>query len=351
MTKAIISPAPLAIDKVIEELKGSLAEVNAEIGILMHQRVLDISIGNDKLLLQNQSLLDEVGKLKAQLLNMEAKAAQEALLKDEERLTNLCHMLGGDPKEYRDPTFCRKNLADTFPEALGGSNVRQGWSANYHQMTQELLQSDSAYRAWMNHTDSCLLVFAGSTEPGGRTPQSSSGCWLSPAALHIFDLFQSQDKKVFFYTCQPDYKEKATSFRLVVSSLVCQLLRWKPQTLRHNAKEFTSIIESDSWSSREGPKAIRFHTSLLTKVICAMPVDEEIVIVLDRLDLCHEPTHLLLGALTGLLKQRSKGLRVSVIMERISNDYVRSECNVLLNSTADSGLFGRMNWDQMSKGY
>lgn len=33
VTKAIISPAPLAIDKVIEELKGSLAEVNAEIGI------------------------------------------------------------------------------------------------------------------------------------------------------------------------------------------------------------------------------------------------------------------------------------------------------------------------------
>lgn len=356
--KAIISPAQIGIDKVIEELKGSLAEVNAEIGILMHQRVLDISIKSDKLrhqndemLRQNQVLLFEVQELKARLMSMEEKAAQEASQEDEERVTSLCRILGGDPQEYRDPKFCRNNLKETFPEALGDSDVRQGWSANYHQMSQELLRSDNTYRAWMEYPDSCLLVLAGSTEPGGRAPQSSSGCWLSPAALHAFDQFQSQEKNTFFYTCQPDYREKSSSSREVISSLICQLLRWKPQTVRHDAKEITSIVDSDAWSSKDGLTAIRCHISLLAKVLCAMPAEEEIIIVFDRLDLCREPTHLLLRALKNLLKQRNKGLRFLIIMERIIDDYVRGECNAVLVAAADSGIFGRMNWDQLSKGY
>lgn len=356
--KAIISPAPLAIDKVIEELHRSLAEMNAEIGSLLHERVLDIRVTNEKLLANNEELLVknqesllEIRELKTQLTSMKDDAAQKTSHKDDERLSNLRRILGGDSQDHRDPKLCKENLKHTFPDALEDSDVRQGWSANYHQMTQELLRSDATYQAWMEYPDSCLLVLAGSTELGGRAPQSSSGCWLSPASIHVFDHFHLQRKKVFFYTCQPDFREEATSSRLVISSLVCQLLEWKPENLRYNLKDFTSIIESDAWSSKDDPTAIRCHISLLTKVICSIPVEEEIAIILDRLDLCREPTHLLLRALQGLLKHRSSRLRVLVVMERIPHDYVRGECYASLDSAAKLPSFGRMKWNQSSKGY
>lgn len=139
---------------------------------------------------------------------------------------------------------------------------------------------------------------------------------------------------------------------MVTSSLVCQVLQWKPEKLRYKGKEFTSIIESDAWSSKDGPTAIGCHINLLTKAICSTPKEEEIAIVIDRLDLCRERTHLLLRALRGLVKDRSSGLKVLVVMERITDDYVRGECLALLDDAAAAdGLFGRMTWDQSPKGY
>ncbi|KAL9025560.1 MAG: hypothetical protein Q9180_007644 [Flavoplaca navasiana] len=345
MMKAIISPAPLGIDKVIEGLHRSLAEVNAQIGILLHERVLEIRVTNEELLL-------EVRELKTQVTSLKDDEAEKAMHKDEERMMNLRHILGGDPEEHREPRFCKENLKHTFPDALDEPDVRKGSSADYEQMTQEFLRSDSTYRAWMDYPNSSLLVLAGSTKPGGRAPQSFSGCWLSPAIIHVSDHLRSQGTKVFFYTCQPNFMEERTSSRVVTSSLVCQVLQWKPEKLRYKVKEFISMIESDAWSSRDGPTAIRCHINLLTKAIFSMPKDEEIAIVIDRLDLCRERTHLLLGALRGLLKHRSSGLKVLVVMERITDDYVWGECLALLDDAAAAdGLFSRMTWDQSPKGY
>ncbi|KAL8844087.1 MAG: hypothetical protein Q9176_001493 [Flavoplaca citrina] len=68
--------------------------------------------------------------------------------KDDERLINLRYTLGGDPEEHRVPRFCKENLKLTFPDALDKPNIRKGFLADYKQMTQELLRSDSTYRAW-----------------------------------------------------------------------------------------------------------------------------------------------------------------------------------------------------------
>ena len=137
-----------------------------------------------------------------------------------------------------------------------------------------------------------------------------------------------------------------------MSSLVYQVLEWKPEKLRYKVKEFTSIIESDAWSSKDGPTAIRCHLNLLTEVICSVPEEEKFVIIIDRLDLCRERTHLLLRALRGLVKHRPSGLKVLVVMERIIDDYTWGECiDELKNAAADDGLFSRMTWDQEPKGY
>ncbi|KAL8885783.1 MAG: hypothetical protein Q9215_006416 [Flavoplaca cf. flavocitrina] len=175
MMKAIVSPAPLGINKVIKELHRSLAEVNTEIGILLHEHILEIKVRNEELVGRNKELLLEVRELNKQVTSLKDDKAQKAMHKDDERLINLRYTLGGDPEEHRVPRFCKENLKLTFPDALDKPNIRKGFSADYKQMTQELLRSDSTYRAWVEYSNSCLLVLAGSTKPGGRAPLSSSG--------------------------------------------------------------------------------------------------------------------------------------------------------------------------------
>lgn len=356
--KAFTSPAPLAVDKVVQDLHRCLAEVNAEIGFLLHERVLHISNQNDDLRKlskhikkQNEKLEADVERLNAKLASMNEDRTKEMDRTDNENLSDVCRILGGDPPEHRDPDLmCRGTLESAFPEALGDLDISQGWSAHFHQMTSELLESNDAYQDWLKCSPSTLLVFEGVTADGGRARESpSSSCWLSPAVFHIRHRLQS--KSIAFYTCQPDYREKKTTSRLVISSLVCQLLRWKPQVLRNKVKELTAIVKSEDWNSENARIAIPRQFELLKKVLSLLPADEEMTLILDRLDLCREPVHLLLKAFQDLAVHRPSRLKIVVIMERILDSYVRGECMIFLKSGAKHHSFGKMDWDQDQKSY
>ncbi|KAL8919901.1 MAG: hypothetical protein Q9172_004749 [Xanthocarpia lactea] len=378
--KAFTSPAPLAVDKVVQDLHRCLAEVNAEMGFLLHGRVLHISNQNDDLrklsndikkqneelkaevkglraqndhvINQNEELKAEGKGLRAQLASMEEAKAIEMARTDDENLDSLCRVLGGDPEEHRDPNLRRRTLESAFPEALGNLDITRDWSASFHQMTAELLESNTAYQDWLKSSASSLLVFEGATAPEGEARQSSSSsCWLSPAVVHVHHRFQSEGKSIAFYTCQPDYREKKTTSRLVISSLVCQMLRWKPQVLRNKDKELTAIVKSENWNSEDARIAIARQFELLDTVLKLLPADEEIILILDRLDLCMEPVHLLLTDFQQLALHSPRKLKIVVIMERILNSYVRGECMMFLKSGARHHSFGKMGWDQDRKSY
>ncbi|KAL8829319.1 MAG: hypothetical protein Q9170_006224 [Blastenia crenularia] len=340
--KAIIRPAPLAVDEIVEVLHHCLAEVNAEISILLHQRVHGVEARNEKLLF-------EIGELKAQLTIMKETADQGSLRKDGENLEYLRQILGKDLQEYQDPELCRKHLEDAFLEALGAFGVRQDWSANYHQMTSKLLISDAAYRNWRLCASSCVLVIAGSTALQGRAPQSQSGCWLPPAALHVFDILQPEDTtKVIFYTRQPDFKESVTSLRQVVSSLVCQVLAWGPEIVRHTFKELRLTVESDAWSSKDSDVAIACQIGPPTRVISLLPVDKKVTLILDRLDLCREHTHRILQALQSLFEHQPNGVKILIAMREYPTTTSEAKCEIsqnmapnfplMLESTGTSGI-------------
>ena len=356
--KAFTSPAPLAVDKVVQDLHRCLAEVNAEMGFLLHGRVLHISNQNDDLRKlsndikkQNHKLEADVERLNAKLASMDEDRTQEMERIDNENLSALCRILGGDPLEHRDPDLmCRGTLESAFPEALGGPDISQGWSAHFHQMTSDLLKSNDACQNWLKCSASSLLVFEGATADGGRARESpSSSCWLSPAGFHIRHRLQS--KFLAFYTCQPDYREKKTTSRLVIFSLVCQLLGRKPQVLRNKVKELTAIVKSEDWNSEDARIAIPRQFELLKEVLSLLPADEEIILILDRLDLCREPVHLLLKNFQKLAVRRPSGLKIVVIMERIMRDWVRDECIILLKFDPRHHSFSKMGWDQDRKSY
>ncbi|KAL2045968.1 hypothetical protein ABVK25_011893 [Lepraria finkii] len=355
--KAIVSPAPLAVDKAIEELHRSLAEVNAEIGSLLHTRVLAISTQNQNLMAevkaaraQVEASRAEIKGLRVQLTSMEEKEVREKSDQDGQSLRYFSRILGEIPGKQRDPKLYTNSLRNAFPEALEAIDIEPGWSGNYNQMTFDLLQSNAEYQLWMNSPGSSLLVFAGSTEPDGQLSETPL-CWLSPAALHVVNQFSSDRKKVAFYSCQSDSNKDYRSSRLLISSLLCQLLSWQPEMFRHKLKDFETTVESDRWKSKDDRDAMDLHFDLLRRTLDLFPMNEELAIVLDRLDLCQAPKHLFLKALQGLVRHRRDNLKILVVMDRLSDDYERDECRRLLRSSAKYHSLGRMNWDQVRKSY
>ncbi len=357
----MVRPAPLAVDKAIEELHRCLAEVNAEIGILLHKSVRSISFQNESLMAEARNLR-EVAGLRAQMTKMNEDSAQKQSEKDAENLMHYRRMLGEVPCKNRDPGFCAKVLEGAFPIAMEVVGVYAGWSENYVQMTSELLESNAAYQSWINSPSASLLAFAGSTSDEGRASESLSLNWLSPAALYTFNKFTSEGKKVAFHSCHPELKAEPSSSRLVVSSLLYQIFGWKPQMLRHKAREFESDMKSDAWNfkaakedawnSREGLEALEHQFDLLERVLDLFSTDnEQIVLILDRPDLCHGKKHRFLKGLRKLVTRCRVELKVLVIMDKVWDDYERSECRELLHAGTPDHSFGNVEWDQTRTSY
>ena len=338
------------MDKAIEELHHCLAEVNAEIGILLHKRVLDISDRNEDLMAEAKELRTQAEGLQAQLTSMSENAARETSKIDLENIENCRRALGDIPDKHRDSELCRKTLQGAFPEAMGVVEAHSSWSTNYNQMTTEILQTNAAYESWRNCAGSSLLVFSGSTSGEGRASQSSL-CWLSPAALHIFTQFSSEGKRVAFHSCHPDFREQLSSSRYVVSCLLYQIIAWRPEVFRHKTKGFESAVNADTWTSMDIRVALQSHFSLLRRVLDLVSASEDIVLVLDRLDLCEGSKYLLLKALQNLTREIPRGLRIVVTMSRLSYDYDRIECRSFVDSGAEDLMFGKMDWDQRRRSY
>ncbi|KAL8721612.1 MAG: hypothetical protein Q9225_001735 [Loekoesia sp. 1 TL-2023] len=160
VVKAIVSPASLGVDRTIEKLHSCLAEVNAEIGILLHQRVHDIAKLSKDISSKNINLLTEVKVLQTkndelftqnnellhQVRSMKEDAARETLNKDDENLKDFYRTLGDISPKFSDCQLCKTNLADIFPRAFGADESSLDWSGKYVQMTPEYLEGQPSLK-------------------------------------------------------------------------------------------------------------------------------------------------------------------------------------------------------------
>ena len=346
------------MDKEIEELNRCLAEVNAEIGILLHKRILHISNQNDDLMTeakglrkQNDHLMTEVNGLRQQVTKMSEDTAQEMSLREIATLDHLRRLLGTIPIQNTDIATCIKTLESAFPQAMEAPSIDPGWSENYIQMTPRLLRSNHAFQSWGLCPSSSLLVFAGSTSEEGRASPSSSLSWLSPAAMQVYREVSSKGKKVAFHSCHPDLRAEPSSSRLVVSSLLSQLLAWKPKLPQPLVHDFEATVNSADWTSKMDTSGLKHRFGLVENVLSSLPAEEEIFMILDRLDLCIEHKNQYLKAFHRLTRTRSYGLKVVIIMDSIENDYDRGECRDLLSTGAENHAYGDLAWNQIRKSY
>ena len=356
MLKAVVRPASLALDKTTEELQRSLAEVNAEINIMLHKNAREIKHQCHQISQQNESLereardlREEVAGLKNQLTSMSDNATEEASNKDAEALKHIHRMLG-DVSRHGDPVICGQTLESTFPEAMGSTSFSPRRSRNYLQMTIDLLESIPAYRIWKDCPRTSFLMLAGSTQPAGRATQSSLS-WLSPAAVHVANLLTRQKRRVAFHSCVPEIREEPSASRQIASSLIYQVLAWVPEGLRHNSFALESRLNADAWASKEKVKVLKVHFQAVQEVLERLPRGEEVTIILDRLDMYEGYKFQLLKALDGLAIECPIRLKIFITMNRLPSDADGHECRGLLNSVSKPQWFGNLDWDQCRRSH
>ncbi|KAL9631610.1 MAG: hypothetical protein Q9164_005790 [Protoblastenia rupestris] len=353
--KVFVSPASIGLDQAIERVHSCLAEVNAEINIQLHQRVQDIWNKNKHISDQNRELITKVDDLKSQnnnlsqqMRNMEEGAARETSAKDQEYLEDFCRSLGVPPR-FADRQLCRENLAKVFPGAFGEFEDSQNWCGRFVQMSPDVLESSTEFQSWKACSDPSLLVLAGVTAPEGRAYESTWS-WLSPAALHIAQTQSTKTRKIAFFSCHPNVNPEKVSVGLVLSSLLYQVIAWKPEILRHRIGEFDSVVRSDRWNAKDARERSDYQIGILKKLISELLIDEEIVFVLDRIDLYQDhPKSRFLQSIQNLVGSSSSRLKVLIIMEKLWDDIDRGVCRDLVSSGGKCRTFSRLNWDQGRK--
>lgn len=151
----------------------------------------------------------------------------------------------------------------------------------YLQLHERSFKELSQYREWLDNPQSSLLFLSGCTAPGGRKFKSYTHSWLSPASIYIAEGLAEENSKVAFFSCHPDLESSCVTGDVVLSSLIIQALRWRPEILRDKEAHFRQTLESTHHRSRE-----HMLVDLLGEVLLELRDLGTVYLVIDRLDCC-----------------------------------------------------------------
>lgn len=152
------------------------------------------------------------------------------------------------------------------------------------------------YQQWLHHPQSSMFFFSGCTAPEGRKFRYYTHSWLSPAAIYISEDLARQNEKVAFFSCHPGIETTHISGETVLSSLILQVLQWRPEVLREKETQFVATFKSSHHRTKE-----HMLVDLLGEVLLEMRDLGRVYIVLDRLDCCESKIDNITNELTRLI--------------------------------------------------
>jgi hypothetical protein len=186
----------------------------------------------------------------------------------------------------------------------------------YIQMNRSLLQKSEEYRSWISSTESCMLFLSGRTAREGRYYKGLTHCWLSPAAIYLVEDLTREEINVAFYSCHPDLESKPVSAKHIISSIILQVLKRKPQILREKAVQFHSAIRSDPWLEANAVKTqARAMMRLLGSVLEVVKDLGTTFIIIDRLDQCEGQFRVVMDELVRLVGDPTCNVKLAIIAE------------------------------------
>ncbi|KAI9761888.1 MAG: hypothetical protein M1840_001541 [Geoglossum simile] len=344
---AIGKPPSMGIDITVATIHGKLAEVNAEAMVLLHSRNLEISEGVQeqsgiikRLLLINEEQSRELRELReaSQLSRVDSDLKRQQ--EDRDRLEEFRSTLGVlYPSPETELGTCGKDLFEAF---LNTNSSPRKTANRYEQITLELLNEQEAYLDWQRSTSSCLLLLSGITAVGGRLIHSATYSWLSPAAIHIAKQVQNEKGLLVYYCCHPEIRAELHRISDIISSLVLQILRWKPEVLRQNHQRFRSAVQQWQRPGLKPPDraAVQAMVQLLREVLVEFKAEGVVHIVLDRVEQCDCKTHHLMDELAKLAGEQSCSVKIVAIIDGEEWDTSNLEESLLIH------VMKRVGWRQ-----
>ncbi|KAK3690380.1 hypothetical protein B0T22DRAFT_515714 [Podospora appendiculata] len=283
---AVAPKVTIKFDEAATRLYKILAEINAEAMLGLHdntstikQRVISLHDDAKRGELDRKQLLDQNQKLIAQNEELQQKMdeqIQEANRRDREEdmkaLSAFQRLLDVDPHiPATSLTAVKQVLMQVFPNDLHfSSNVPY---TGHLQLNRASLEENPAYQQWRKQPRSSLLFLSGYTEYAGRKLKGTHS-WLSPAAIYIAEDLTRQNANVAFFSCHPDFENPRVPGAAVLSSLVFQVLQWRPAILRNKDAEFRHILATTPPDKRERGLVILLSAALLEmQDMRAVPID------------------------------------------------------------------------------
>lgn len=161
-----------------------------------------------------------------------------------------------------DLSLAKSRLQAAFPN-VKEYDKRAPWSL-YTQMVPAKILSDESFRLWSTSESSSLLFIHGRTMREGRAKTAQSPCWLSPAAIHIFEHLRQQTTSLdtmVYLSCRPNAEYHIERSADVLAMVALRLINTRKQMLKSRVREFRSLVfpktstplqtPSPSWSSSD----------------------------------------------------------------------------------------------------
>jgi hypothetical protein len=218
-----------------------------------------------------------------------------------------------------DVDTCKRTLMRNYPNAT--SYVQRAPATAFLQMNPILLHETKRYQSWLSYPGSSFLFISGATSPEGRRFKGLHDCWLSPAAVYIADKLEKEKQRYVFYSCHPELDSEYTkSAQQIFSSILLQLLAWKPEILREKGVQLRKEVVSKPWHDTVHEKTmIQTMMRTLQDVLYHVKDLGPIYIVIDRLDIYEGQLHCIADEMVRLVNTMDKTCQVKLVVVAETN--------------------------------
>lgn len=264
-------------DDVAQSIYQLLAEVNATANVGLHARTQNIESHVENLLKIQQQLREDNETLQNRL-DRQAKQEDERrfhrleqLLQVSQKLVSISNLhqkislLTSSQVKTSHPGLSlgatKSFLQSAFPETRDCS-PHDPYSI-YEQMYPGTLLSLPTVQAWAVSSSSSLLFIKGHTQSDGRRRSGIPSCWLSPAAVHIYDFYSKEQNRVAFFSCRPGVEHPKPQAVEVLAATALKLVSMRKEILRDILEDLEQIIGAPQASSQNSTVSFVGMTSSL----------------------------------------------------------------------------------------
>jgi hypothetical protein len=152
--------------------------------------------------------------------------------------------------------------------------------------------------------------------------------------------------KLDFYSCHLELDSKTLPTKQVISSIILQILKWKPHILREKAVQSHSAVLSNAWRDASNEKIMVSSMIRLLNNLVAVKDLGTTFIVIDRLDQCENPLRVVMDELLRLVGDAACNVKLAITAE---TSYRRGDWHpeyLQEDDFALSHVFTRKDWNQ-----